>query len=250
MAKLDRSQQRQAVRAIASRKLQAWMVHDWGRREGHKAYFDHIANTAWVLARSGIWMSEGEILAAWPEEIEQPHVMQLDDVERIMAYSKIAKTNSPMGWSKYRFPRIPDLVRRAASDFRFSEEYGRSPNDVLPVRDLVLADLFVPFPAQFGLRGDSFLWGKLAGYYWGWVISADTDIEQVIKDGFRSLVGQDFDSAPGEFFDEGLAHGGMSSGYVSMEWWRRTGLPLLVHRFTTIRPALLVDFVPPNDASG
>ena len=90
----------------------------------------------------------------------------------------------------------------------------------------------------------------LAGYFWGWEISADINVEHVIKDGFRHLAGQSFDGVEREFFNVGLADGGMSSGNVSMEWWRRTGLPLLVERFNTILPVLPVDFSPLRDASG
>jgi len=222
------------------------MAVDWGRREGTSEYFDQIVNVAWVLAQSDAWMNEEEILSNWPESVDRPHVMMLDDIERALAYTKIAETDPELGWSKYRWPKTPTDVANAASDFRFSESYSNEKHCIGLYREVVLSDLFVPFPQQFGLRGDSFLWGKLCGYYRAWSIDADSSIEDTVKDGFREITGEDFDRARDEFYNDGLAHGGMSSGHVSMDWWRRTGLPLLVNRFEVIKPALPIEFQEPN----
>ena len=223
------------------------MSDDWDRREVTCEYFDQIVNVAWVLAQSDDWMNEEEFLSHWPNAVDQPHVMMLDNIERTLAYAKIAETDSELGWSKYRWPKTPADVENAVSDFRFSESYSNKQDGIGLYRDVVLSDLFVPFPRQFGLRGDSFLWGKLCGYFWAWSIDADSKIEETVKDGFRQITGEDFERAQDEFYNDGLAHGGMSSGHVSMDWWRRTGLPLLVKRFEAIKPALPIEFREPND---
>ncbi|EAQ47309.1 hypothetical protein MED193_18989 [Roseobacter sp. MED193] len=100
---------------------------------------------------------------------------------------------------------------------------------------MVLSDLFTPFPEKFGLRGDPYLWGMMAArlnYSW---LNEDEDeplsLEGEIKRAFRELTGQNWDDAPDEFQVEALNHGGMSGGWISMDWWRRTGLPLLRDRF-------------------
>ena len=121
------------------------------------------------------------------------------------------------------------------NNFRLSSEYlreaGRTSRDI----KLVLSDLFAPFPEQFGLRGDPYLWGMMAArlnYSW---LNENEDaplcLEGEIKRAFRELTGQNWDDAPDEFQVEALNHGGMSGGWISMDWWRRAGLPLLRDRF-------------------
>ena len=69
-------------------------------------------------------------------------------------------------------------------------------------------------------------------------MGAEADIETTFKDAFAQMTGHEFDRAPDELFDKRFAHGGMSSGHVSMDWWRREGLPLVRRRFDAIRHAL------------
>ncbi|WP_050757606.1 hypothetical protein [Roseobacter sp. MED193] len=121
------------------------------------------------------------------------------------------------------------------NNFRLSLEYLREANRTSRDNKLVLSDLFTPFPEKFGLRGDPYLWGMMAArlnYSW---LNEDEDeplsLEGEIKRAFRELTGQNWDDAPDEFQVEALNHGGMSGGWISMDWWRRTGLPLLRDRF-------------------
>ncbi len=240
MQHLDDVQTWHAVRAVASRKLQLWISEDRARREHCGEYFDHIVSVAWILAQSGDWMSEEDFLSHWPEHFARPHVMTLDDIERTMAYASIAETDSKHGWSKYRWSETPASVRNAACDFRFSESYSEGVPGVSSFRSLVMADLFFPFPQQYGLRGDAYLWGKLSAHFSSWDMDADCQIEQLFGEAFQAITGKNLNRTREDFFDEGLAHGGMSSGSVSVDWWQREGLPLLVQRFQTIQAALPV----------
>jgi hypothetical protein len=47
---------------------------------------------------------------------------------------------------------------------------------------------------------------------------------------FQELTGKPI-THPDDFFVERYAHGGMSSGFVAPEFWRKKAIPLLVRRF-------------------
>lgn len=91
-----------------------------------------------------------------------------------------------------------------------------------------VASLFFPAPEYWGLRGDPYLWAAIAAYLG--MGACDRDFDTEFRHAFKHLTGHDFDRAPDTFFAEKFAHGGMSSGAISMEWWRETGLPLLHQR--------------------
>ena len=125
-------------------------------------------------------------------------------------------------------------------NFRLSKEYLQEVDRRYPKEPhMVLADLFAPFPDQFGLRGDPYLWGIMAAHLnYSWVEEDDfgkpVSVDTAIKSAFRKLTGQCWEHAPDEFQVEGLNHGGSSGGWISMDWWRSTGLPLLKSRFDAV----------------
>jgi len=86
-----------------------------------------------------------------------------------------------------------------------------------------MSNIFDPEPRQMGLRGDRVLWRmmtKLCFY--------DNFIEQ-LKDYFLSIVG----TFEGEmiFIPElRRDYGGMSNGYVCIDWWQNDAFPLLEKR--------------------
>jgi len=99
----------------------------------------------------------------------------------------------------------------------------------------MLRDLFEPEPDQWGLRGDPYLWKELKEQL-GVAPAPDTEQELVALLGqtIEELVGEPL-AKDGQFYVERFAHGGMSSGWVSGEWWLRMGIPLLVERWWTTR---------------
>jgi len=119
------------------------------------------------------------------------------------------------------------------NNFRLSLEYLRETDRVSRGNQLVLSDLFAPFPEWFGLRGDPYLWGMMAAHLKdSWLDEYEAlSFEDKFKRAFRDLTSQNWDDAPDEFQVEAWNHGGMSGGWISMDWWRRTGLPLLKDRF-------------------
>lgn len=96
---------------------------------------------------------------------------------------------------------------------------------------MMVASLFVPEPKRWGLRGDPFLWEAMRDAL------RDTPMPSTLAE-FRNLVSASFIEQTGHrlvpsgsVFVESLAHGGMSSGQVSMEFWTEEALPLLFKRF-------------------
>ena len=91
--------------------------------------------------------------------------------------------------------------------------------------------VFDPDPWQWGLRGDPHVWWHMAE-----VLSAEpfpqteAQLVALIERTFEDFTGAPW-STPEPFYLEQYAHGGMSSGIVSPDWWRQTGLPLLLERF-------------------
>ena len=98
-----------------------------------------------------------------------------------------------------------------------------------------LRDLFEPEPEQWGQRGDSYLWKECKAQL-GVVQPPDTEQELValLSQTIEELVGEPL-TKDGQYFVDRFAHGGMSSGWVSGEWWLVKGIPLLVARWLTAR---------------
>ena len=95
-------------------------------------------------------------------------------------------------------------------------------------------ELFENEPKQWGLRGDQYLWRELR-------IKLATVELPPTRSGLHRLLERAFYQATGESLSfcnevwiERFAHGGMSSGIVSGEFWRSQGFPLIVERFLAI----------------
>jgi hypothetical protein len=105
---------------------------------------------------------------------------------------------------------------------------------------ILIKSLFEPIPLQWGLRGDPFLWEEMANHF-GETALSKTKPEFIfaIEHAFERFTGVRLakgNSVLGaSVFVERYAHGGMSSGQVSMEFWRRSALPLLCARYIQVR---------------
>ena len=87
-------------------------------------------------------------------------------------------------------------------------------------------------PKRCGLRGDSYFWKYLQEH-----IPEDmtaNGIKQWIKNEHYKLTGKRLTLWSTEYVEE-FAHGGMSSGRISGEWWLTTGIPLLKSRLPNKR---------------
>ena len=94
-----------------------------------------------------------------------------------------------------------------------------------------IADLFIPDPPHWGLRGDPYLWREMRDHFAAIPLPETFPmLVEKIDAAFLQLTGSPI-SAPESFFVERFAHGGMSSGHVCPEFWREIAVPLLGERY-------------------
>lgn len=96
-----------------------------------------------------------------------------------------------------------------------------------------VGNLFNPSPHSWGLRGDPYLWDDLALLFKHVPLPPSVEtLSAMLEAAFLTQTAhllQTVDSSP--FFVERYAHGGMSSGGVSPEFWRDKAFPLILERF-------------------
>ncbi len=93
-----------------------------------------------------------------------------------------------------------------------------------------LGDLFEPEPIQWGLRGDPYLWRAMKSEFATTPLPpSKAKLSAAIRQAFLDQTGQPLD-ATGNIFVERFDHGGMSSGWVSTQFWRDTALEILGDR--------------------
>jgi hypothetical protein len=95
--------------------------------------------------------------------------------------------------------------------------------------------LFDPEPQTWGLRGDPYLWRALRSHLADREIPASPgELAGLLHQAFRELVGTDLASDPAtSVYREQYAHGGMSSGMISLDAWRQRLMPILAARART-----------------
>lgn len=100
----------------------------------------------------------------------------------------------------------------------------------------MVADLFEPEPATWGLRGDPYLWRSMRTMLAKQVLpTAERDLVEILRSSFRWLTGNDLqDTSTDRIYREELARGGMTSGQVDLEVWRNVLVPLLVERWRIV----------------
>jgi hypothetical protein len=102
------------------------------------------------------------------------------------------------------------------------------------------ANLFAIFrsePMQWGLRGDPFLWRDMKRTLKAISFPAtEADLIALLEKTFRELTGHELPNKKtieeeDSIFVEAYSHGGMSSGHVSIEFWRNVAIPMLCSRY-------------------
>ncbi|MFD9040909.1 hypothetical protein [Streptomyces bottropensis] len=102
-------------------------------------------------------------------------------------------------------------------------------DDTTPAK---MAELFDPEPETWGLRGDPHVWRALRDHL------TDTDVPPTVEEAigilhaaFNELVDLDLTRDPASSVHrERYAHGGMSSGMISLDTWRERLMPMLTSR--------------------
>ena len=94
-----------------------------------------------------------------------------------------------------------------------------------------IKSLFGQNPRSWGLRGDPHLWDEMKSHFEGVPLPASTqELTALVEEAFLSLTDHSL-SEVDAFFIERFSHGGMSSGYISPQFWNETAVPLLCERF-------------------
>ena len=91
---------------------------------------------------------------------------------------------------------------------------------------MMLSAVFEEKPKRWGLRGDPFFWDYLRNKADDMEVISPYELEEWIKKEYLQLTGKEITRNSIEYV-ELFAHGGMSSGNISGEWWIETGIPLL-----------------------
>lgn len=99
-----------------------------------------------------------------------------------------------------------------------------------------IGDLFLERPEQWGMRGDPYLWDEMADALALEPLPAsDTVLLVKLADAFRESTGVSLGDSCEMVEVERFRHGGMSSGFVHLEFWLETALPLLIRRAVRLR---------------
>ena len=98
-----------------------------------------------------------------------------------------------------------------------------------------MAGLFEPEPRQWGLRGDPYLWRALRDQLADMAVPASEGAgSDLLHAAVNEPVGGDLPPPPPPpVYCERYAHGGMSSGMISLDAWRQRFMPLLTERART-----------------
>ena len=92
-------------------------------------------------------------------------------------------------------------------------------------------DTFFEHPSQWGLRGDPFLWDALRKSFMTIPPPhSSKGFVALLKSEFKRMVGVPI-THDSDVYVEEFAHGGMSSGYISLSFWRERGIPMLQKNF-------------------
>lgn len=95
-----------------------------------------------------------------------------------------------------------------------------------------VGDLFRAVPLQWGLRGDAYLWRDLARVFRPVPLPASRNtLQAMVEAAFLVLTAHPITTRDAIFVAR-YAHGGMSSGYLSPDFWTQTGIPLIIQRFS------------------
>lgn len=97
-----------------------------------------------------------------------------------------------------------------------------------------LSALFRKKPTQWGLRGDPYLWKDMTktlnSVPWP---ETERDFVDLLERTFAQLTGDVLSTNRDSIYVAQYAHGGMSNGQVSPEFWREKAFPLLRRRYAS-----------------
>jgi len=97
-----------------------------------------------------------------------------------------------------------------------------------------VGSLFDHEVTQWGLRGDTYLWRELRSRFADVPLPATaSDLRVLLEKAIADILGTTLDQADDVVYTPAFDPGhGMSAGSISTIWWRETGVPTLLDRFT------------------
>lgn len=97
-----------------------------------------------------------------------------------------------------------------------------------------LSELFTKEPDQWGLRGDRYFWRYLRNRFaWTEVPASEKELRELIGEQFEKLTGEQM-TEQAQCHVKQFAHGGMSSGYLSGDFWINRGIPFLFSKINKV----------------
>ena len=97
-----------------------------------------------------------------------------------------------------------------------------------------LSTLFFERPQQYGYRGDDYFWEYMEQYFAEHTeLTTRKDIDSAIRQQFEHLPGVELTATAKPHVKE-FDNGGMSSGYLSGDFWLNKAIPLLLERFDNL----------------
>jgi len=98
-----------------------------------------------------------------------------------------------------------------------------------------LSKVFEEKPVQGGLRGDPHLWSALDAWFLDHEAPETVEtFSDMLEVAFEEITGTPLWSRAKQIYIEVFNTGGMSGGYVSLEFWRENGIPLLIGNYQRI----------------
>ena len=98
------------------------------------------------------------------------------------------------------------------------------------------ASIFDEKPERWGFRGDPYFWDYLQARAGEIATPSPEELEAWIKSEHLKVSGMELTDVSIAVVEQ-FAHGGMSSGGLSGEWWTEEGIPLLKRRLMDGRKA-------------
>lgn len=98
-----------------------------------------------------------------------------------------------------------------------------------------ISELFSVEPETWGLRGDPYLWKYLKDRLSTTVVPEnESELKALLINDIEEVIHAEL-TDHSETYVEDFAHGGMSSGYVSGQFWLKRGIPMLCERLKACR---------------
>lgn len=205
------------------------------------------------------WTTAGELPARWVIHTVGPNHSAGERDRGLLAscYRRALEVADELGASSVAFPLISagiygwpksdaievaidtilaaetrvDDIRLVAFDAATARQMSAVLNQRMPPATAPgsIGALFDEQPAQWGLRGDVYLWDELRARFA--TMPVPHDLRGALESALAESVGVPLDSAEESVYVAELNPGhGMSAGRVHLRWWRDTALPLLLAR--------------------